>query len=149
LRRLACGLIALAVAGCAGDDPPSQQDYAEDAERICRQAEERLADIANEATTPQEVADAVDRVIEETRSSIDELQDLELPGGDARELAERFVRTQTDLERRGIPVLEDLRDALEARDEAAAQAALARVQRLGTERSDRVARRLGADACAG
>jgi hypothetical protein len=143
-------LVALVFAACGGDDAPSREDFVEDAERICRDTEKELRDAAGDASSRREVAEAIDTVIERTRSSVDRLQELEVPDGDAGRTAEDFVDAlQSDVEDEGVPVLEDLRDALREGDQEAARQAVRRLQGLErNSRSDRLARELGADACA-
>jgi hypothetical protein len=140
---LAVGLMA-----CDGGDAPSPSEYAEDAEEICRDAEQRLEDASEGAATPDDVADAVGTVIEETRSSIDELRELEVPDGEAGERARRFVDAlESEVEEKGIPALEDLRDALQDGDRRAAQQAAERLQQIQRSEADRLAREVGAAAC--
>jgi translation initiation factor 2B subunit (eIF-2B alpha/beta/delta family) len=149
LAAILLGLLACVIASCGGDDAPSQAEFADNADRICRDAEQALQDVAQGAESPQQIADAVDRVIEESRSAVDELADLERPEGDAGETAERFVNaTRTEIEDEGIPALEDLRDALEQGDQQAAQEAAQRLQGIDTQDSNSAARELGANACA-
>ncbi len=52
------------LAACSGDDAPSREDFASEADRICREAEKELGE---SAASPEEIADAIDEVIEETR----------------------------------------------------------------------------------
>jgi hypothetical protein len=142
-------LLMLGLAACGGDDAPSREEFADRASEICRKAERLTEDLGEGATTRQEVAEAVDGVIEESRDAVDELADLERPEGEAGETAERFVNaTRTQIVDEGIPVLEDLRDAVEQNDSQAAQEAAQRLDAIETEASDRAARELGADACA-
>jgi hypothetical protein len=152
MRRLAPILVAalaLALAACNGDDAPSQEDYAQDAERICRDAFTRLEELGSDAETPQDIAEAIDSVIAETRRTIDELEALERPDGDAGETAGDFVAAvRSDANDEAIPALQDLRTALEDRDEQAARDAAERLQSLDASRSDRLARELGATECA-
>jgi hypothetical protein len=150
LAPVVLGLLALAIASCGGDDAPSRQEFADEANEICRDAEQSLEDVAQGAETPQDVADAVDRVIEKSRDAVEELSDLERPEGAAGETAEQFVNaTRTEIEDKGIPALEDLRDALESGDRAATEEASKRLTAIDTEESNRAARELGANACAG
>jgi hypothetical protein len=146
-------LLAFVAASCGGDDDgddaPSRQEFAERADEICRQTVRSLEDVAEGAETPQDIVDAIDRVIERSRDTIDQLSDLERPEGEAGETAQEFVEaTRSDLEEKGIPALEDLRDAVENRDQQALQEAAASLQNLDSGESDRAARELGADACA-
>jgi hypothetical protein len=149
LAPVLLGLLAFAVASCGGDDPPTQQEYAERASEICRDAEQSLEDVAEGAQSPEEIARAVDRVIEESRNAVDELADLERPEGEAGETAQQFVEsTRREIQEEGIPVLEDLRDALEEGDQQAAQEAAQRLEQIDSGDSNRAARELGANACA-
>jgi seryl-tRNA synthetase len=155
MKRLAPILICmltLGLAACGDDDDadaPTREEFADRASEICREAERLAEDIGEQAQTRQEVADAVDQVIQESRDAVDRLDELELPEGEAGETAERFVNeTRNDIVDEGIPILEDLRDAVEENDAQAAQEASQRLDAIDTEGSDRAARALGADACA-
>jgi hypothetical protein len=140
--------LPLGLASCGGGDAPSPSEYAQDAEEICRDAERRLRDASEGVGSADQVADAVDTVIEETRSSIDELRELEVPDGEAGERARRFVDAlESEVEEKGIPALEDLRDALEKGDRRAAQRAVQRLQDIERSDADRLARDAGAHAC--
>ena len=142
-------VLVLAVSACGGDDAPSKADFAADADRICNNAEKQLAQVGDNASTPKQIADAVDKVIEQSQDSVDELQDLERPDGAAGEAADKFVDALgTDIEDKGIPALEDLRDAVRDEDEQAAQDAAERLQAIETSNTDKLARDIGAKACA-
>jgi hypothetical protein len=147
---LAALSLTLALAACGGGgDAPSKDDYAADLERICKAAEKRASQAGKNADTPGEIADAVDKVIDDTRDTLNELKDLDKPDGDDGELAQRFVdATVSDAEDKGIPALEDLRDALRDKDEKAAQQAVKRLQQIEQSDADKLARQLGADDCA-
>jgi translation initiation factor 2B subunit (eIF-2B alpha/beta/delta family) len=151
LAALLLGLLAFAAAACGDDDDaPSREDFADRASEICRDARQALDDVAEGARTPEEIANAIDRVIEESRRVVDELGDLERPEGDAGETAERFVETtRTEIEDRGIPALEDLRDAVEEDDQRAVRDAERQLEAIDTEQSNRAAEEVGARACAG
>jgi hypothetical protein len=148
LAPLLLTLLAFAVASCGGDDAPTREEFAENANEICRNAEQALDDIGQDAESPQDVADAVDQVIEESRNAVEELADLERPEGDAGEAAERFVNaTRREIEEQGIPVLQDLRDALADGDQQAAQEAAQELQAIESEESNKAADELGANEC--
>jgi hypothetical protein len=143
-------MLAFALASCGGgDDAPSQQDFAERAEEICRNTEQTLEDVApQDADSAEDLANAVDRVIEESENAVDELADLEQPEGQAGERAEAFVdATRVEIQDKAIPALEKLRDALESEDEQAAQEAAEALQGIDSDASNEAARALGADAC--
>ena len=155
LAPILLSLLALSVASCDGDDDapsdaPSQRDFAEQANEICREAKQSLEDVAEGAQSPEEIAEAIDRVIEESRNSVDDLADLDRPEGAAGERAEEFVdATRREIEGEGIAALEDLREAVESRDQEAAQQAAKRLGEIDTGASNEAAREVGADACAG
>jgi hypothetical protein len=144
-------VLALGLAACGGgdDDAPSKADFAASADKICKNAETALQNVGEDAKSPDEVAAAVDKVIDETQKSIDELQDLERPDGDAGAAAGEFVDAlSSDIEDKGIPALEDLRDALKDNDQQAAQSAAQKLQAIETTNSDKLARDIGAKGCA-
>jgi hypothetical protein len=149
LAPILVSLLAIAVASCGGDDAPTEDEFADRANQICREAEQSLKDVGEGAQSPEDIVNAIDRVIEETRDTVDELADLERPEGDAGETAQEFVdATRSEIEDEGIPALEDLRQALQDRDQDAAQEAAARLQEISSTRSDEAAREIGATACA-
>jgi hypothetical protein len=142
-------LLVCAIASCGGDDAPSQEDFADRANEICRQAEASLENVGENAESPQDLIEAVDRVIEESRDAVDQLADLERPEGDAGETAQEFVTaTRKEIQDEGVPALEELRDALESGDEQAVGQAARRLQGIDSNESNRAARELGANECA-
>jgi uncharacterized protein YbjT (DUF2867 family) len=155
LRLASVGLVLLALgaAGCGGgggdDDAPSKAEFAKQAEKICNETKRGLEDVGKGASTPKEIADAVDEVIDKSQKSVDDLKDLDLPEGKARTTAENFVKaTETEVEGKGIPALEDLRDALKAGNVEAARKAAKVLQGIESSQSDKYARELGANGCA-
>ena len=155
MTRLASILLCLSACGlaaCGGDDDdaPTRQQFADRADKICSEADRSLDDVAEGAESPDEIADAVDRVIEESEKALDELSDLERPEGDAGEAAEEFVEaTRSEIRDKGIPALEDLRDAIRSGDQQEIQEAAQRLQAISTDTSEAAAKELGADRCAG
>jgi hypothetical protein len=141
-------LLAFAVASCNGDDAPSQEEFAEQANEICRDAKQSLESLAEEAESREDVPEAIARVIEESRQTVAELGDLELPEGDAGERAEQFVdATRAEIQGEGIPALEELRGAVESEDQGAVQEAALRLQQIDSSATNRAARAAGATAC--
>ena len=143
-------VLALGLAACGGGgDAPSKADFAASADKICKNAETALQNVGQDAKTPDEIAAAVDKVIDQTQKSIDDLQDLDRPDGSAGDAANEFVDAlSSDIEDKGIPALEDLRDALKANDQKAAQKAAQKLQAIETTNSDKLARDIGAKGCA-
>jgi hypothetical protein len=141
-------LLALVPVACGGSDAPSKGEFVKSAEQICADAAKQLNDLGK-ATTPEEVADQLDQVIDETQKSVDDLSDLERPEGDAGEDAKKFVDAlESDIEDKGIPALEKLRDAIKDKDTKAAQQAYQELAAIETTGSDKLAKQLGADGCA-
>ena len=152
LAPILLSLLAFAIASCGGDDDdeaPSQADFAQRANEICRQAEASLEEVGKNAETPQDIVVAVDRVIEESRVVVDQLADLDRPEGQAGQTAEEFVEaTRKEIEDEGIPALEDLRQAIESGDQKAVAEAAGRLQNVDSSDSNRAAQEIGADECA-
>ena len=141
-------LIAIGLSACGGDDAPSRQDFADQAEKICQNAEKQLQSVGQNASSPTEIANAIDKVIDQSQSSLDDLRDLDQPDGADGEAAERFVKAlERDIEDKGIPALEDLRDALKDNDQQAAQEAAQRLQAIETSNTDELAKKIGATDC--
>jgi hypothetical protein len=150
VKRLAALLAAaIGFAACGGDDAPSREEYANSASKICREAEKRIAKLGD-TSEPDELAGAIDDVIDETRATSDELQDLARPDGEAGDTATKWVETlDEELENELIPVFEDLREAIEAKDREAVSEAAEELRRLEDSPSDKYARQLGVAACVG
>ena len=153
LAPILLSLLAFAIASCGGgddgDEAPSPADFAQRANEICRQAERALNNVGENAETPEDIVEAVERVIEESRGAVDQLADLERPEGQAGRTAEEFVEaTHKDIEDEGIPALEELRGAIESGDQQAVQEAAARLQNIDSSASNRAAQEIGAEECA-
>jgi hypothetical protein len=151
LLALSLGLLVAigVVVGLRRDDAPSQEDFAERANEICRDAERSLDNLGEGAESPEEIVPAIDRVIETSRETVDELADLERPSGDAGERAQDFVdATRTEIVDVGIPALQELRQAVENRDQEAARSVARRLRQIDSSASNEAAREVGATACA-
>ena len=151
---LAILFVSLGLAACGGDDDsgsaPSKAEYANNAEQICRDTEKELENIGKGSESPAEVADAIDKVIDESRQAADDLVALERPEGEAGQTAEEFSEGfKTELNDKIVPALEDLQAALKKKDVEGVQAAAKKLQSLETSKSDKAARELGATACVG
>jgi hypothetical protein len=141
-------LIVLVLAACGGDDDaPSKADFAADAERICKNAEKELSGLG-EGASREELADSINKAIDETQSSVDELKGLDLPEGAAGEQAKKFVAGIESEIDKGVPALRDLAEAARNSDEQAAQDAVRRLQAIEDTDTDELARELGIEGCA-
>jgi hypothetical protein len=151
---LAILLVSVGLVACGGDDDsgsaPSKAEYANNAEKICRDTEKELENIGKGAESPEDVANAIDKVIDQGRQAADDLVALERPEGEAGQSAEEFSEGfKSELNDQIVPALEDLQAALEKKDVQAVQAAAKKLQDLETSKSDKAARELGATACVG
>jgi hypothetical protein len=143
-------LIALSPLACGGGDAPSKQEFANDAERICRETEKEIEAIGQSAKSPEELADVIDKVVDRSRKAADDLAGLERPEGADGDTAQKFAEGfESELDDQVVPALEDLQRAIEKKDPQAVQEAAQRLQQLEGSESDRYARELGATACVG
>jgi hypothetical protein len=156
MARLSCAaltllLLALVPAACGGSgSAPTKQEFVKNAEKICNDAQKRLKRVGAKASSPDQIANAVDAVINETQRSVDRLQGLDRPEGVSGTTAKKFVTSlQSEVEAKGIPALKDLRDALKHRDQAKAKAAAKKLQGIRSPQADKYARQLGVTACVG
>ena len=141
----------LAIGGCGGDDgAPSRKDYAQDADRVCSDVEDQLERInRTDPDSPDELAAELERIKTAVRKGLRRLRRLERPEGDAGETADQLVRQlDRELEGQAFPALDRLKAAARKRDPVARRAAARRLAALDDSRSDRLARKLGADECA-
>lgn len=152
---LAILVVSLGLVACGGDDDngssaPSKAEFARNADQICRNTEKELESIGENAGNPEEVADAIDKVIEESKKAADDLVALERPEGDTGQTAEEFTEGfQSELNDQIVPALEELQAALKKKDVQGVQKAAKKLQELETSKSDKAARDLGATACVG
>jgi hypothetical protein len=148
--RRAIVVVPVAIACLAACSDGSTDDYVERVSEICTDVERELGELeSTRVESRRERAALIDDVIATSRQAVRRLKDVEPPGGDDGETAERFVSTlEREVENNAIPALEDLREAVMRGDVGAADQAGARLRRLERSDSDRYARELGADACA-
>ena len=141
---------ALFVGACGGDDAPTREEFAENASRICREAEQSLEQLGEGAETPEEVSKVIDKGIKRTQQAADELSDLDRPEGEDGETAGTFVEGfEKQLNDKLVPALEDLKQAIDDKDQQAVQQAAQKLQGLENDASDQAARKLGATDCTG
>ena len=139
---------ALALAGCGGDDAPSREDFAREADKICQDAKSKIEGLAEpkDFNDIEQYASDIDKAVADANKR---LGDLDVPEGDAGEKAEAFQQAfAADYENQVKPKVEELRQAAEAKDEQAVLRAAEAAQQAETPRTDRLAKDIGADACA-
>ena len=154
MHRLGSLLLLVAgvvVVGCGGGggDAPTKAEFGANADKVCAAAEKSLSDVGKGATSRQEIADAVDKVINRTKDSLDKLKALDRPDGSAGKAADKFISAlQSDIEDKGIPALQKLRDAARSNDQKAAAQAVAQLQAIDSGNTDKLAVAAGAKGCA-
>ena len=153
LLALAAVLMSLGLVACGDDDDgsaPSKQEFANDAEKICKDTEKALENFGENVNSPEDAANAIDKVIERARKAADDLAGLDRPEGETGETATKFAEGfKSELEEKLIPALEALKEALRSGDPQKIQEAASKLQSLEATESDRYARQLGINACAG
>ena len=153
-RLLALFLVlsSIGIAACGGgdDSAPTKEEFANDADKICQDTEKEIEKIGQGASSPDELADALDKVIASAKNAANKLTDLDRPEGDAGDTATKFAEGfEQELNDQLIPALEKLKKAIKDKDAQAAQAAAADLQKLESTESDKFAREIGANACVG
>jgi hypothetical protein len=141
---LVAGLLA---SGCGGGDPPSKAEFGASADKVCKDAEQALSGI-QKPKSAADAAKAVDKVIDATQNSLDDLKDLDRPDGAAGDAADKFIAAQESEIQKGIPALEKLRDALKSKDQQAMVKAEAELRAIDTTDTNALARAAGAKGCA-
>lgn len=95
MRRLVLVGMALVAMTACGDDGPSLEDWAAQADDICSRVNDDVDQL--ELDTVQDVLDNGDEALEITQDGLDDLEALELPSGDDGETAEALVDALGDL----------------------------------------------------
>jgi hypothetical protein len=141
-RLIALGTVLL-TAGCAGggDDEPTRAEWAAEANQICRTYARRIQAVGQPAT-PAAAAAFVRRAIPLAREEVEKLRALEAPEADAGRIDRMLDNVGQGIDALGAVVL-----ARDSGDEAAVRAATQQGARVAAV-SDRIARDLGASACA-
>lgn len=137
-----------AVAVACGGDEPSPEEFRAQANRICVEAEQAVERLDEPESIEQagEVLDEADQTLQNAR---DRLQDLETPGGEAGEKAERYVELFDEQTEQASEALDVLREGIESEDEEKLEEATRQLQQLENEEIDRLARELKLNECVG
>jgi len=147
--RLLAVLLAgatLVLAACGG---ASREEFAAEANAVCRDIERDLQSLdQGQVRSIEQVQQRVEGLTAKLGEAKRRLADVERPGGDDGEAAERYV---TEFGRRSDAASQALRGlvpAARARDQAAFRRITAQLQALSDDRLTRLARDAGATACA-
>ena len=141
-------LAALAFAGCGGDDGPTVSEFAKEADKVCTEGEKALegVDRPQGVSGVPKFADDVKKVAQDTS---DKMGELEKPSGDNADKAEQFVESfQADIEDQLIPKLDDIKETAEGGNEQETVQALESIGELDNDKTQQLAKDIGANACA-
>jgi hypothetical protein len=154
MRRLSLlfvlSTMALGACGGGGDDAPSADEFAKDANTICADLEKagkRLQQPESIAEIEQFAADAEKQI----DAAVKRLDELETPEGEDGEKAQKFIDAiKSDTDTKIKPALQELRTAAQAKDEKAIVAAAEKIQKVeaATKNTDKLATEAGARRCA-
>lgn len=133
-------LLALAFAGCGGDDKPSKKEFIADLDKVCTETNGKLQDLDTPRTIKQ-----FPKFVRESRvvieDSVEQAQDLELPDEDRA-----GFKSYVDKSKQSLTALDDLEKAAEARDTDAIKRVFAKTAKENEKRKAQ-AKRLGLKRC--
>jgi hypothetical protein len=145
---LVVALAALA-GGCGGSSAPSRASYGKEVDRLCANLDDRVSAIQKKApqTTDELVAlaDDLQKVLDD---GVRQLSEVKRPDGSDGDKADAWITELTREKDQAIkPALADLKKAAQAKDTAAIQRAVKRIQQVDEQKVDRLARDAGARSC--
>jgi ABC-type glycerol-3-phosphate transport system substrate-binding protein len=141
LATLSAAVLAACGGGDASSERLSEEDFREQANAICTDYNEQIADLGSPAS-PEDIPDYVERGIPIIEEGIAKLRELNPP----EELADDYDRMLDETEKT-IPVARQLSEAAADEDAEAVQEAISLGQEADAE-SDRIAREMGLESCA-
>jgi hypothetical protein len=131
---------AFAIAACGGE---SKEDFANDADAICKEADEKLDDV-DRPSTNDEIPEFLNETLEIAEDTKADLEDLDPPDD-----VEDDWNSYLDNVDEGIELVEDARDAAEEGDsERASQILNGDEQQELEEENDQLAEDIGLEDCA-
>jgi ABC-type glycerol-3-phosphate transport system substrate-binding protein len=141
LATLSAAVLAACGGGDASSERLSEEEFREQANAICTDYNEQIADLGSPAS-PEDIPDYVERGIPIIEEGIAKLRELNPP----EELADDYDRMLDETEKT-IPVARQLSEAAADEDAEAVQEAISLGQEADAE-SDRIAREMGLESCA-
>ena len=139
---------SLALVACGGDDAPSREEFAREADRICADFE-KASDSLGSPESVAEIAPFAQKASGEIDKVIKRLDELETPSGEDGEKADRFIAAvKADAAGKIKPALAEMKTAAKKKDEKGVVAAAEKIQKIDTSKSDDLARQAGARGCA-
>ena len=138
---VATPLAAIILAACGGD-PLSKEEFIAQADAICAEAEEEIADMER-PTNPDQIDGFVRQARELTENTLEQLRELDPPEADAEKLEQMLDAIQ-----RAVDQLPALAEAAKTNDTQAIAEASRAVQEA-TETSREIASEYGFEKCGG
>ena len=153
-RSLTASILAgltLGLAACGGGDGVSKEQFAKEANAVCADLEKSLDGLSqSNPNSADELASTVDKLQKEVDDGVARLQKIERPSGQAGEDAKAFVdglSKQVDEEIQ--PAFADMKTAAQEEDQELLGKAVQELQAVDSDKTNELARKAGADGCAG
>ncbi len=145
---MAVALAAVGI-GCGSSSAPSRASYGKEVDRLCATLDDRVSAIQKNApqTTDELVAfaDDLQKVLDD---GVRQLSEVKRPDGADGDKADAWIKELTREKDQAIkPALADLKKAARAKDTAAIQRAVKRIQRVDEQKVNELARDAGARSC--
>ena len=156
IRNRASWLVALAlitagvVAGCGGSDTPSNQGYADKADKVCADTQARVATLSkSNPRSRAELLHYIEQLKVTANDGVKRLKALDPPSGDAGKTAKQFTDLlEQQYQDEVVPALDQLHQAVVDRNKKALKAASKKLNAIDDTESNRLATKLGAKGCA-
>jgi hypothetical protein len=144
--------LALALSACGGDggsDNPETQKFADAIDAICKDFDAAGKPLREEKPrSVEEIAKIAGDAEKDVQSTLGRFNDLQPPTGPDAAKAEEFLAS---IKQQGTAIaagLTELRAAAEKGDQTAMQTAAGKIEKVNVDKTDRLARELGAGDCA-
>src|SRR3954452_4673964 len=141
--------LAVTASGCGGSSAPSRASYGKKVDRLCATLDDRVSAIQKQAPrTTDELVAFADKLQKVLDDGVRQLSEVERPDGADGDKADAWIKELTREKDQAIkPALADLEKAARAKDPAAVQRAVKRIQQVDEQKVDRLARDAGARSC--
>ena len=142
-------LAALAFAGCGGDDKPSKEDFVANADKICKDLDQKGEELGqSEPDNAEELAKLAGDLRKTAEDGRQRVEELEVPEGeDGKKAQEWKDAVKSEAEGQLLPAVEDLEKAAKANDQKGIVEAAQKVQQADSDKSDKLAEELGMKEC--
>ncbi|HYP47347.1 MAG TPA: hypothetical protein VEQ61_01805 [Thermoleophilaceae bacterium] len=140
--------LAATLAACGGSDSPTKDDFAADANSVCKDVAAKLNAVKTDSANPRVLMESIDKVIDESRAGVMRLKAIERPDGKDGEVAKKFVDTLgRDLESKTVPAHESIKAGLRANSQAKIRKAARQLDAAESSAAYRYAKQAGAGEC--